>query len=148
MRLDKFLKITRLIKRRTLAKEVADQGRITINGNKAKASSKVNVGDELTIQYGQKYVTVRVNALKEHVKKDEVDTLYEIIKDRKSTRLNSSHVSISYAVFCLKKQNKQPEPADSPRRPRRLVVPGAHCAAERNPHRAPRGKSRRRWRPG
>src|SRR5699024_757484 len=83
MRLDKFLKITRLIKRRTLAKEVADQGRITINGNKAKASSKVNVGDELTIQYGQKYVTVRVNALKEHVKKDEVDTLYEIINEEK-----------------------------------------------------------------
>ena len=83
MRLDKFLKITRLIKRRTLAKEIAGQGRIAINGNTAKASSKVNVGDELTIQYGQKNVTVKVSRLKEHVKKDEADTLYRIISEEK-----------------------------------------------------------------
>lgn len=49
MRLDKFLKVSRLIKRRTLAKEVADQGRITVNGNQAKASSDVKAGDELTV---------------------------------------------------------------------------------------------------
>lgn len=54
MRLDKFLKVSRLIKRRTLAKEVADQGRITINSKVAKASSSVKAGDELAIRFGQK----------------------------------------------------------------------------------------------
>ena len=53
MRLDKFLKVSRLIKRRTLAKEVADRGRISINGQVAKASSDVKVADELTIRFGQ-----------------------------------------------------------------------------------------------
>ncbi|WP_163972096.1 RNA-binding S4 domain-containing protein [Oceanobacillus halotolerans] len=83
MRLDKFLKISRLIKRRTLAKEVADQGRITINGNKAKASSTVSVGDELVIQFGQKLVTIEVKALKENVKKDEADMLYNVMKEER-----------------------------------------------------------------
>ncbi|MBP1950467.1 RNA-binding S4 domain-containing protein [Virgibacillus litoralis] len=83
MRLDKFLKVTRLIKRRTMAKEVADQGRITINGNKAKASSTVSVGDELVIKFGQKMVTLEVNALKDAVKKDEAEMLYKVIKEEK-----------------------------------------------------------------
>ena len=60
MRLDKFLKVSRLIKRRTLAKEVADQGRITVNGKVAKASSAIKAGDELAIRFGQKIVTARV----------------------------------------------------------------------------------------
>ena len=63
MRLDKFLKVSRLIKRRTLAKEVADQGRISINGLQAKASSNVKEGDELTVRFGQKLVTVRINKI-------------------------------------------------------------------------------------
>ncbi|SET78703.1 Ribosomal 50S subunit-recycling heat shock protein, contains S4 domain [Oceanobacillus limi] len=83
MRLDKFLKISRLIKRRTLAKEVADQGRITINGNQAKASSTVAIGDELTIKFGQKLVTLEVVSLKETVKKDEASMLYNVIKEEK-----------------------------------------------------------------
>lgn len=69
MRLDKFLKVSRLIKRRTLAKEVADQGRITINGKVAKASSSVKAGDELAIRFGQKIVTARVEELRDTVKK-------------------------------------------------------------------------------
>ncbi|WP_053216940.1 RNA-binding S4 domain-containing protein [Virgibacillus senegalensis] len=81
MRLDKFLKISRLIKRRTLAKEVADQGRITINGNQAKASSNVSVGDELTIQFGQKLLTIQVDSLREVVRKDEAASLYTIKKE-------------------------------------------------------------------
>ncbi|WP_164215591.1 RNA-binding S4 domain-containing protein [Virgibacillus sp. YIM 98842] len=85
MRLDKFLKISRLIKRRTLAKEVADQGRITINGNKAKASSAVTPGDELVIKFGQKLVTLRVNDLRENVKKDEAQSLYTVLKEEKAT---------------------------------------------------------------
>jgi ribosomal 50S subunit-recycling heat shock protein len=83
MRLDKFLKVSRLIKRRTLAKEVADQGRITINGAVAKASSTVKIGDELTIQFGQKRLTVRVTDLKETTKKDEAANLYEVIREER-----------------------------------------------------------------
>jgi ribosomal 50S subunit-recycling heat shock protein len=85
MRLDKFLKVSRLIKRRTLAKEVADQGRITINGTVAKASSTVKIGDELTIQFGQKRLTVRVTDLKETTKKDEAANLYEVIREERIT---------------------------------------------------------------
>ncbi|GAA0425379.1 MAG: RNA-binding S4 domain-containing protein [Bacillota bacterium] len=83
MRLDKFLKVSRLIKRRTLAKEVADQGRITINGNQAKASSTVTAGDELTIKFGQKLVTIKINNLKETVRKEEAETLYTVLKEEK-----------------------------------------------------------------
>lgn len=83
MRLDKFLKISRIIKRRTLAKEVADQGRIKINGNQAKASSTLSVGDELTIQFGQKLVTFKVNDLRENVRKEEAESLYSILKEEK-----------------------------------------------------------------
>lgn len=81
MRLDKFLKISRLIKRRTLAKEVADQGRITVNGNQAKASTTVKVDDELVITFGQKILTIKIDALRENVKKDEAQSLYTVIKD-------------------------------------------------------------------
>ena len=77
MRLDKYLKVSRLIKRRTLAKEVSDQGRITINGNVAK------VEDVLTIRFGQKLVTVKVTALNEHASKDNAKGMYEIIEERR-----------------------------------------------------------------
>ena len=83
MRLDKFLKVSRLIKRRTLAKEVADQGRITINGNTAKASTLISPGDTMTIQFGQKLVTVKVNDTKEIVKKDQAEMLYTVLKEEK-----------------------------------------------------------------
>ncbi|MBM7646455.1 ribosomal 50S subunit-recycling heat shock protein [Scopulibacillus daqui] len=81
MRLDKFLKVSRLIKRRTVAKELADQGRVDINGQKAKASSDIKVNDILCIHYGQKVLTVKVTELKETVKKDEAGTLYEIVSE-------------------------------------------------------------------
>lgn len=60
MRLDKFLKVSRLIKRRTVAKDVSEQGRVLVNGREAKPSAAVKVGDELTVQFGQKLVTVKV----------------------------------------------------------------------------------------
>lgn len=81
MRLDKFLKVSRLIKRRTLAKEVADQGRISINGNQGKASSNVAVGDELIIQFGQKRLTIVIESVRETVKKEEATTLYTVKKE-------------------------------------------------------------------
>ncbi|MEH7686691.1 RNA-binding S4 domain-containing protein [Bacillus safensis] len=84
MRLDKFLKVSRLIKRRTLAKEVADQGRISINGTQAKASSDVKEGDELQIRFGQKLVTVQVNELKDTTKKEEAAGMYSVLKEEKT----------------------------------------------------------------
>lgn len=83
MRLDKFLKVSRLIKRRTLAKEVAEQGRIMINGKVAKASSNVKVGDELTIRFGQKVVTSRIEDIRENVRKEEASKMYTILKEEK-----------------------------------------------------------------
>lgn len=81
MRLDKFLKVSRLIRRRPLAKQLAEQGRVTINGNQAKAGTNVEKGDELIIRFGQKHVTVRVKEVKEVVRKNEADMLYEVIKE-------------------------------------------------------------------
>ena len=83
MRLDKFLKVSRLIKRRTLAKEVSEQGRITINGLQAKASSIVKTGDELQIRFGQKLVTVKVEKLQETSRKEEAAEMYTIIKEER-----------------------------------------------------------------
>ncbi|KMJ56626.1 hypothetical protein AB685_20825 [Bacillus sp. LL01] len=81
MRLDKFLKVSRLIKRRTLAKEVCDQGRITINGLQAKAGSNVKPGDELIVRFGQKLVTVEINEVKETSRKEEASSMYTIVKE-------------------------------------------------------------------
>lgn len=78
MRLDKFLKLSRLIKRRPLAKEVADQGRISVNGKQAKASTKLVVGDEIKIQFGQKIVTAEVLQLREIVRKDDAALMYQV----------------------------------------------------------------------
>lgn len=83
MRLDKFLKVSRLIKRRTLAKEVSDQGRITVNGQQAKASTTVKVGDELVIRFGQKLVTVRIDRLQETTRKEEAAEMYTVVKEEK-----------------------------------------------------------------
>lgn len=82
MRLDKFLKVSRLIKRRTLAKEVCDQGRILVNGNPAKASSMVAPGDKLEIRFGQKLVTIQVEALKESTRKEDAESMYTLLSER------------------------------------------------------------------
>jgi len=92
MRLDKFLKVSRLIKRRTLAKEVADQGRITINAKVSKASSVVKVGDELSIRFGQKVVTARIEMLKDTVKKEEATMMYTIIKEERLEKVDPAFI--------------------------------------------------------
>ncbi|BFH65896.1 MULTISPECIES: RNA-binding S4 domain-containing protein [Paenibacillus] len=81
MRVDKFLKVSRLIKRRTVAKDVSDQGRVLINGREAKPSSTVKIGDEITVQFGQKLVTVKVERLAETTRKDEAASLYSLVKE-------------------------------------------------------------------
>lgn len=83
MRLDKFLKVSRLIKRRSVAKEVADKGRITLNDQVAKSSSKVKVDDILAIQFGNRTLTVKVLALHESTKKEDAKEMYEIISEEK-----------------------------------------------------------------
>ncbi|MBB4826833.1 ribosomal 50S subunit-recycling heat shock protein [Sporosarcina luteola] len=92
MRLDKFLKVSRLIKRRTLAKQVADQGRITINGKVAKASSVVKEGDELAIRFGQKVVTAKIDQLKESTKKEDAASMYTILKEEKLAKVEPEFI--------------------------------------------------------
>ena len=92
MRLDKFLKVSRLIKRRTLAKEVADQGRITINGKVAKASSTVKAGDELAIRFGQKIVTAHVDELRDTVKKEDAAKMFTILKEERLDKIEPEFI--------------------------------------------------------
>ena len=92
MRLDKFLKVSRLIKRRTLAKEVADQGRILVNGNKAKASTVIKLNDELQIRFGQKVVTVRVDMMKETAKKEETVNMYTVLNEEKLDKVEPEFI--------------------------------------------------------
>ena len=79
MRLDKYLKISRLIKRRTVANEACDGGRVTVNGRPAKASYDVKVGDVIEIAFGQRTLKVQVAAVEENAKKDEAAAMYKEI---------------------------------------------------------------------
>ena len=80
MRIDKFLKNSRLIKRRTVAKEACDGGRVLINGKVAKAGSEVETGDLISITFGNRQVTVRVKEVLEVVRKEDAADMYEIIE--------------------------------------------------------------------
>ena len=79
MRLDKFLKVSRLIKLRTVANEACDAGRVLINDRPAKASAQVKEGDVLEIQFGSKAVRVEVLNVQETVKKEEAQELYRYL---------------------------------------------------------------------
>lgn len=79
MRLDKFLKVSRLIKRRTVANEACDAGRVLVNDKAAKASAQVKVGDTIEIQFGSRNVKVEVLDVKETVKKEDVENLYRYL---------------------------------------------------------------------
>ena len=79
MRLDKYLKVYRLIKRRTVANEACDAGRVLINDRPAKASAQVKEGDVLEIQFGSKAVRVEVLNVQETVKKEEAQELYRYL---------------------------------------------------------------------
>ena len=79
MRLDKFLKVSRILKRRTVAAEACRAGKVTVNGRDAKPACTRKVGDVVTLHFAAGELTFRVLALKESVKKDEAASLYEII---------------------------------------------------------------------
>lgn len=87
MRLDKFLKVSRIIKRRTVAKEVADQGRIDVNGKEAKAGTVVKIGDVLILHFGgNRTVTARIDRIQETSKKEEAAEMFTILSDIKEAK--------------------------------------------------------------
>ena len=81
MRLDKYLKVSRIIKRRTVANEAAGLGRVQINGKAAKASSEVKEGDVLTLLMGGKHMRVRVLSVQEHAAKADASSMYEVLPE-------------------------------------------------------------------
>lgn len=83
MRLDKFLKVSRLIKRRTLAKQIAENDRVFINDRVAKPSTNVELGDIITIHFGNKIVKVKVLDLQESTRKELAANMYEIISEER-----------------------------------------------------------------
>ncbi|MBQ9736390.1 MAG: RNA-binding S4 domain-containing protein [Clostridia bacterium] len=81
MRLDKFLKVSRIIKRRTVANDACDASHVSVNGRPAKASYDVKVGDEIAVSFGARTLRVRVLSVKEVVKKEDAAGLYEIVSE-------------------------------------------------------------------
>ncbi|MBQ1826538.1 MAG: RNA-binding S4 domain-containing protein [Erysipelotrichaceae bacterium] len=82
MRLDKYLKVARILKRRTVSKELAANQRVTINGKVAKPSTEVKPGDEIEVTYGERVLKVRVLAVADNVRKNEASSMYEILEER------------------------------------------------------------------
>lgn len=81
MRLDKYLKISRIIKRRTVANEACDAGRVMVNGKIARASYDVKVGDVLELQLGARMVRAEVTSINEYAKKEDAATMYRILEE-------------------------------------------------------------------
>ena len=84
MRLDKYLKVSRLIKRRSVANDACDAARVTVNGKAAKASYDVKLGDLITVTFGTKSLTVKVLDIKDTTKKADAIGMYEIISESES----------------------------------------------------------------
>lgn len=81
MRLDKYLKVSRIIKRRPVAKEAADKGRIKVNGVLAKSSTDLKVNDQIEVRFGNKVLTVKVLEMLDSTKKEDASKMYEIISE-------------------------------------------------------------------
>lgn len=79
MRLDKYLKVSRIIKRRTVANEACDAGRVLINGKVSKAGTEVKIGDVIEVQFGTSPVRVRVKDLSENPRKEVAQEMYEVL---------------------------------------------------------------------
>ena len=80
MRLDKYLKVSRVIKRRTVANDACDAGRVTVNGKIAKASQEVKIGDVMEIRFGNNLTKIEVLSIKEQVRKEEATEMYRAIE--------------------------------------------------------------------
>lgn len=83
MRIDKYLKVARILKRRTVAKELAENDRLIINQRHAKASSEVKIGDEIAIVFGHRTITIRVLEVREQASKQDALAMYEVIAEEK-----------------------------------------------------------------
>lgn len=83
MRIDKYLKVARILKRRSVSKELAENDRIEINGRLAKPSSEVKVGDEIKITFGNRELGIKVLSIAEVKKKEEASDLYEIVYEKR-----------------------------------------------------------------
>jgi len=83
MRLDKYLKVSRIIKRRSIAKEMADNGRVLVNGKVAKSASQLVEGDQIMVLFGNRQVTVQVKALLDSTKKDDAKEMFDILEDKR-----------------------------------------------------------------
>jgi ribosomal 50S subunit-recycling heat shock protein len=79
MRIDKYLKISRIIKRRTVANDACDAEKVTVNGRVVKASYEVKIGDEIEVHFGQRALKIRVTNIKEHALKADASDMYEVI---------------------------------------------------------------------
>ncbi|MBQ3383923.1 MAG: RNA-binding S4 domain-containing protein [Erysipelotrichaceae bacterium] len=82
MRLDKFLKVARILKRRTVSKELAANQRVIVNGKIAKPATDIKAGDLIEVVFGQRSLTVRVLDVRENVRKNEAADLYEVVEER------------------------------------------------------------------
>ena len=82
MRIDKYLKVARILKRRTVAKELAALDRLFLNGRTAKASSEVKIGDTVTIAFGHREITIRVLGIREQASKQDALSLYEVVEEK------------------------------------------------------------------
>ena len=81
MRLDKYLKVSRIIKRRTVANDACDASHVTVNGRSAKASYDVKEGDEIAVSFGSRTVRVRVKSVRESVRKEDAVSMYEVMEE-------------------------------------------------------------------
>ncbi|MBQ8206245.1 MAG: RNA-binding S4 domain-containing protein [Bacilli bacterium] len=82
MRLDKYLKVCRIIKRRSVSKDIISFGQVNLNNRKSKPSSEVKIGDKITLTLGNRLITIEVLSLNEKVKKEEAISLYKIIEEK------------------------------------------------------------------
>ena len=80
MRLDKFLKVSRIIKRRTVANDACDASHVSVNGRPVKASYEVKIGDEITVAFGRSTLRVRVRSIKESIRKEDAVEMYEVLE--------------------------------------------------------------------
>mgnify|MGYP003218529991 CR=1 FL=1 len=87
MRLDKFLKVSRIIKRRTVANEACDAGRVTANGRPVKPGAEVREGDVLEIRFGSRVGRYRIQSVKETVRKEGAQDMYEVLEEDEQTRM-------------------------------------------------------------
>lgn len=90
MRLDKYLKVARIIKRRTVSKDIISFGQVSINNKKSKPSSEVKIGDLISLQLGNRLITIEVLSINEKIKKEEALSLYKIIEEKEIIPPNES----------------------------------------------------------